>query len=202
MTTPQGIAYGAMAQNFNLARLFNDEVCQRRLINIASEAFDEMMTNHQNYTSSVIYGPVHLRDYKDDSLKQALDLSGLLNTISSETSYISKEHSHSVVSKFFEEINTTAQPDVVLTWVVLVLFFVCPRIRDLVAKDTEPALNEYFKNFEQRFTVFLCGILVHKRERKGGKEDRSQIKTEALSPIDIVLKEKEYFNFLRSSPPR
>ena len=192
-----------MAHSLNLASLFYNEVAQRRLINIAYEAFDKMMTNHQNYTSSVIYGPVALPDYEENASKQALDLSGLLSSVAPETSYISKEYSHLTVSKFFQEINTTAQPRVVLTWVVLVIFFVCPRIRDLVAESTEPALYKpYFENFEERFTVFLCGILVHKRERKGGKEDRSQIKTEALSPLEIVMKEMEYFDFLRSSPPQ
>lgn len=188
-----------MAHTFNLASLFYDEVAQRRLIATAATAFDELMTNHQNYTSSVIYGPTNLPDYDDDKAPQALDLSGLLGSITPETSYISKEYSHSEVSKFFKEINATAQPYAVLTWVVLVIFFICPRIREIVAENTEPALyTPYFDNFEERFTVYLCGILVHKRDRK---EDRSQIKTEALHPLQMTYKERLFFDFLRSSPP-
>lgn len=187
-----------MDPNYNLAWLFTNEVSQRRFIAVAAEAFEELIANQTEYTSSVIYGPVNLSDREDDGPPQAFDLSGLLNQIEPEKSYISKEHSHRFVSTFFKDISTTAQPEHILTWVVLVIFFVCPRLRKRVAENTEPALLKYFDDFSRRFTLRLCGNLVHKRERK---EERSQVKTEALSPFEIVISERILFDFIRSSPP-
>lgn len=96
-------------------------------------------------------------------------------------------------------LNTQNQSGHVRMWNVLLLLYVCPKLRDLVCENTEPALAiPYFENFEKRFTVALCGILIHKKERK---EDRSQIRTEARPPLDIVIDERMRFDFIRSSKP-
>lgn len=188
-----------MNPDYNLAYLLENPISQRRFIAEAAAGFDELVGSQTKYSSSVIYGPVDFSDDEEEPAPQAMDLSGLLSQTANDTSYISIEHCHKKVKAFFDDINARSQPCAVLTWVVLVILFVCPRLREIVCENTEPALFvPFFDDYEKRFTVSLCGILVHKRERK---EERSQIKTEALSPFEIVLQELANFHRIRTSPP-
>lgn len=183
-------------RRYNLANLFYDEHCQRHMISVAARELQRLVEAQTEYSSAVIYGPMRKANTTEPS---QCDLGGLYNKVTADPDYISLEYSYNHIKDFLFEINTSQQSYIVLTWVVLLFLYVCPRLRDIVAENTEPALFvPYFEKFETRFTVALCGKLIHKRDRK---EDRSQIKIEAKPPIDIVLSERMRFDFIRSSPP-
>lgn len=190
----------------NLANLFYDEACQKHFISFMAEQYAALYENGKTCSPCVIYGPPRAEDIKRDMDQVPpttnTDLSGLLRNTTPETSYISLEYNYNFIKDFLLWAVTTNRSDKVRIWLILSFFLVCPEVRipgGIVYENTEPALSvAYFDGFERRFEVALCGILIHQKDRK---ENRSKIRAESRPPIDIVISELIFFNFIRASRP-
>jgi hypothetical protein len=173
--------------------LFDDD-CKRRTIDMMIEEYREL--SKHPYCPSTVYGK-HPQVQKDKKQRCSADLGSILSELNPKKDYMNVDFNMSCIETFLSWAKTSA-PTFVLTWVMLVFLYVCPKLRDVVMEHTEPAIGStFFETFEERFEAGLCGILVHRKERK---EERSQLKVTAKTPFEIVLDQLLYYEFIRTSP--
>jgi len=177
----------------HLGSILHDDDAKRRLIDMMLGEYRKLVK--EPYCPATIFGTIQSAN-KSKRMRCSLDLGSILSQINPSEDYISVDFNMSCIESFLSWAKTEAR-SFVLTWVILIFLYVCPKLRDTVMENTEPSIGvRYFKDFEERFDVALCGILVHRKERK---EERSQLKVAAKTPFNIVIDELLLYDFIRTS---
>lgn len=129
--------------------------------------------------------------------KKTVCLSDVVYDPSIQPDYMSLSHSIRVITTNLRW--GAHQPSThVLTWMVLSLMYISPRVRAKISEHTEHGLAKwFFHEFETRFTSVLCGRVV--TSGKKGKSKKNKTIYPAYTPTQIVTDFRIFFYQLQTS---
>jgi hypothetical protein len=193
-----------MSNKLNLRNLIYNTAHQLELVARMKTEYRLLYESDHPY-SCIFYGEQQNDIDRTEDLdtvvpkSSTVDLGSLLSHTNEDPNYISPDFTYNFIKQWLDWVTTENKSSFVLTWFVFSMFYVSPRLRELVCENTEPALAApFFENYSERFSVKLCGVLIAKKDRK---DDKSRLRVTALTPLEIVVSERLRFDTIRASEP-
>lgn len=195
--------------------LFNPDSTRRNALAFihALKHAHKRSLNHP--ASSMLYGkPCETEDKKPSEF---ITLAKLMRVGEKADFTVIKTCIDTIETKIIEALQKESA--VINTWIMIIIMYVSHYFRKLICEnteqkiaehyfthfkgDTEVRLNiadEYFKNFDDRFNLALCGHVVPKKSRKPAAENKykdQKLIRASEPPILIVFDEQNLFLMLQ-----
>jgi hypothetical protein len=186
----------------NLHSLLYNDKAKRQLFGIMADEFRRMhATVKSTYDPSLIYQSVDAEPMPPVQSKQVRDktLATILQEITPSTSHISLSSLTQFIIKNLQWAATECTSKIVLTYYVLVMFYISPQLRSMVMANSERGLAEsWFYGFEERMTRAMCGTTDAEDDAPKGQP--TSVIDACHTPIEIVLNEWRRFDICQTTP--